>query len=390
MNIKCFSILAIGFAMSLVGCSGSLDSGKALSQIQSLGDGDRCPPPIDPQDPRIALWSVAYGVGVSSSIHYWGSPSEQHTNIENGFKRKYTVGATFDQSGTLWTVDQQTLTILGFKSGVFKPGLDAVPDIVLSAPAGTLDHPTDLAFDRQGNLYVANSYKDNILRFDAKSLTTSGVVVPTLTIESVQVYPKKYAPYSIFIPNQPDALAFDEKGDLWVGDARSNLLRYSIAEIDKMVARGVVTMKSPPEMYHGAKGSISSLAFDKAGNLWLGLRSNFDRNRAKVYNLLDETGSVVQYSKKDLSSVGEADIAATYTYKYMSPEDLAITSGNAVVVTNTLPRHDYTTEVFSDHLRGVSLPFRKRALPDSATSVRTGAMSTALWPIPKGLPLRYW
>ncbi|MFN8509044.1 MAG: hypothetical protein U0Z75_00510 [Deinococcaceae bacterium] len=387
--MKWFSIISFGFALSLVSCSGSLDSGKVLSQTQTLQE-DRYPPPIDPQDPNTALWSVAYGVGGSSSLHYWGIPTEQHASIEAGLKRKYTVGATFDQSGTLWTVDQQTLTILGFKSGVLKPGLDAVPDIVLSAPNGTLDHPRDLAFDRQGNLYVANAYKDNILRFEAKSLTKSGVVVPTLTIESTQVYSKKYAPYSISIPNQPNALAFDEKGDLWVGDARSNLLRYSIAEIDKMVARGAVTMKNPPEMYHSARGSISSLAFDKAGNLWLGLRSNFDRNRTKVYNPLDETGSVVQYSKKDLSSVGEADISATYTYKYMSPEDLAITSGNAVVVTNTLPRHDFTTEVFSDHVRGVSLPSGKRALPDSETSARVGAMSTALWPIPKGLPLKYW
>ncbi len=104
-----------------------------------------------------------------------GQPSAQSLSFStNGIR---TVGMAFDSSGNLWVTDGGNNRALRFPAASLKAGAQPAADLVIGQttftsnslappPSGvpaqfvmtTLNQPTALAFDSNGNLYIADSY----------------------------------------------------------------------------------------------------------------------------------------------------------------------------------------------------------------------------------------
>ena len=71
-------------------------------------------------------------------------------------------------------------------------------------PGGNID-ASDVAVDKNGNLWVANDNSNSVVEYTPASLAASGTPTPAVTLQG----PNLTSAYS---------LAFDSKGDLWVAD----------------------------------------------------------------------------------------------------------------------------------------------------------------------------
>jgi sugar lactone lactonase YvrE len=83
---------------------------------------------------------------------------------------------------------------------------------VVIANSGSLSLPARLAFDRSGDLWVANNLGNTVVEYTPAELASSGSPAPAVVLSST-------ASDSLDAPN---GLAFDAAGDLWVADEGSN------------------------------------------------------------------------------------------------------------------------------------------------------------------------
>ena len=133
----------------------------------------------------------------------------------------HPTAIAFDAAGTLWMSDNLEHTIAGFSSTQLETSGTPTPAVVLSSTAGSLIHPSGLAFDRQGNLWVANLGNHNVIGFDADQLCCTGAAVPR------RVLAPRATPLGV-----PVGLAFDAAGNLWVVGGSGTLTRFDRSSLD--------------------------------------------------------------------------------------------------------------------------------------------------------------
>ena len=177
---------------------------------------------------------------------------------------------TFDQSGNLWVGCAGSAGINGAADG--EPGFAEISQSSLEsgstafAKAFTAGDSTSaigaMAFDSSGDLWVADQANNKILEFTASQLasvtTTSGALTPSVVLSLNGA------------TDSARAITFDQSGDLWVGFYASN----EAYQIEEFTPGQLTTSSNPtPSAYINAStdvGLITSMAFDSAGNLWLG------------------------------------------------------------------------------------------------------------------------
>ena len=131
------------------------------------------------------------------------------------------VDILFDKSGSLWIADTSSSIVYAYK----KQSLDAAlgftniidPDIVIG-PNG-MNGSDAIAFDRDGNLWVANCSLNNLVKFNAADLAASGSPTPAVTISATVV---ETATGSTLSLDCPEGLSFDAQGSLWASNAISD------------------------------------------------------------------------------------------------------------------------------------------------------------------------
>ena len=199
-----------------------------------------------------------------------------------------------DPSGNVWVANFAANTVVEYTQAQLAVGGAPAPTVTLSATASSIDGPSYLAFDRAGNLWVANqvaSTTGSVVEFTPSQLTTSGAPTPKVTVTS-------NGSGSI---NSPSSLAFDGLGNLWVGNdtsasTTSNIVSFTPGQIS---TSGNPT---PTVTLSTAAGSISNpdaLAIDHSGNLW-------------VANDV-APGSVVAFSPNQLAASGSPVPKVTLT-----------------------------------------------------------------------------
>ena len=200
-----------------------------------------------------------------------------------------------DPSGNVWVANFAANTVVEYTQTQLAVGGAPAPTVILSTTAAnSLDGPSYLAFDRAGDLWVANKSTPttgSVVEFTPSQLAASGTPTPTVTITS-------NGSGSI---NLPVSLAFDGQGNLWVGNltgsaTTSTIVSFTPAQIS---ASGNPT---PTVTIGSTAGSITNpdaLAIDRSGNLW-------------VAN--DVTpGSVVAFSPNQLAASGSPVPKVTLT-----------------------------------------------------------------------------
>ncbi|MDX2006380.1 MAG: hypothetical protein SFU83_13975 [Meiothermus sp.] len=130
------------------------------------------------------------------------------------------------------------------------------PEPVIRITSGSFFNPGSMAFDdRNGDLWVSNN-EGTFLRFENAQLQTSGLKQPFGIMNSPDL-------------NAPAGIAFDREGNLWVANFRGdNLLMFLGGELgDVSVSSPAVTLRSNITLngFNRPRG----LAFDNTGNLWL-------------------------------------------------------------------------------------------------------------------------
>ncbi len=131
-------------------------------------------------------------------------------------------GVAFDKNGNMWVVNDNSSTVVEYTADQLGASGAPTPAVTLTLPSQSFSYA--LGFDAQGNLWVGNNLANNIVEFTASQLTSSGTPTPTVTIQEV--------PATQFGLQEPISLAFDAQGNLWVANnAVSSIVEYSVSQL---------------------------------------------------------------------------------------------------------------------------------------------------------------
>ena len=114
----------------------------------------------------------------------------------------------FDAAGSLWVSDIRRNKIASFSEAQLSASGFVAPQVVISSLGSTLQNPAGIAFDADGNLWVANASNQTVVAFTPAQLATSGSPAPQVVLSTNAAL------------GNPVGLAFDTDGAMWVvGDA---------------------------------------------------------------------------------------------------------------------------------------------------------------------------
>jgi sugar lactone lactonase YvrE len=125
----------------------------------------------------------------------------------------------FDRSGNLWISSHTNSEIVEFEVSQLGSSGDKMPAIVLSDNSGSIDVPAQIAFDHDGNLWVANLNSISVVMFAKSALAASGNPTPAVTLNG-----------SAF--TGPWGLAFDRGNNLWISDLiNGKVSKFSVKQL---------------------------------------------------------------------------------------------------------------------------------------------------------------
>jgi sugar lactone lactonase YvrE len=198
------------------------------------------------------------------------------------------AGMALDAAGNLWVTDPGNNSIAEYAAAQLKKSGQPKPTIVISADAnGSLDSPEALAIDGNGNLWVANSAAigagaNTVVEFTASQLSASGSPKPAVRLAS-----------NAGSINNPQGIAFDPLGNLWVSDSAA-VKQFSTTQL---AASGApVPAVTIGDDGLGSLNGPEGITFDAKGNLWVAV---FFSNR------------VVGFSSDQLATSGNPTPAVT-------------------------------------------------------------------------------
>ena len=148
------------------------------------------------------------------------------------------TGLAYDKTGNLYVANGNNNTIEKFTTNGAASVFAADPgdNSVMNGPEG-------LAFDAQGNLYTVNYFGNSVTKF-----TTNG---------TASIFATDDGTYSVVI--SPDGLAFDQAGNLYVANSGGNYIEKFAADGTPLGNFGDSSFLNSPE----------GLAFDTNGNLYV-------------------------------------------------------------------------------------------------------------------------
>jgi DNA-binding beta-propeller fold protein YncE len=171
---------------------------------------------------------------------------------------------------------------------------------------GGIDAPAGLAFDFDGNLWVAANGSSTIMRIDASHHGTSGSGAD-LTITAT-------TPSPVFgTLTYPMGIAFDGSGNLWV-NYDGILARLTPTDLS---GTGPKTITPSVQIVLDVLALPTGIAFDETGGLWLAYSGGkFARLAASQ---LTASGAIVPQIVITSSDIGSADWFAIYPAPAFTP-----------------------------------------------------------------------
>jgi len=158
----------------------------------------------------------------------------------------------FDALGRLWVANRRNGTVVRYDATQLAAGGSVAPAVVLSVPG----NPSALAFDTAGSLWISDSRFQWIIKYSAAQLEASGAPAATFVLT-------RFASALV----NPGGLAFDGQGNLWVANTGAgNLLAFSRA---RLAGNGPVAPDIVITSTGGSLSIPVGLAFDGSGNLWV-------------------------------------------------------------------------------------------------------------------------
>ena len=159
----------------------------------------------------------------------------------------------FDREGNLWVAVREPGKVVKLAAAA----LGASAELAAVAERTGIDGASGLAFDAAGNLWVASSGPAQVIRVDASHLGASGPA------GDLSITARSPAPSMTTLPS-PSGLAFDGSGALWV-NYDGTLAKLSLADL---AGQGTVTVTPAVQIPLDVVARPVGLAFDEAGGLW--------------------------------------------------------------------------------------------------------------------------
>lgn len=194
-------------------------------------------------------------------------------------------GMAFDNAGNMWVADTNNNRIVEFKTPFTNGeavslviGYPSFDKGVYPTTAGSLAAPYGLAFDKSGNLWAVDYYNNRVLEYvpPFENQMNASLVIgqSDLTSNSDGTTANRM--------NLPSAIAFDEKGNMWVTDSLNNrVLEFSYPFSTDQSATLVLGQTAFTTNFLGVTDNSMNtpygIIFDKSGNLWI-----TDGNNARV------------------------------------------------------------------------------------------------------------
>jgi sugar lactone lactonase YvrE len=160
------------------------------------------------------LWTVSEGEGdqvarftAAQLKNLKNNPSPTPGVIITGAGLNDLFGCNFDPKGNLWVVDYSGDAIEELSKAQLDAGTANLPSPAKAITSSDLDGPNFVTFDRKGNAWVDNESNDTVVEFTASQLASGGNQPPKVVLRD------DGSGSSI---NAPGELAFDKDGNLWV------------------------------------------------------------------------------------------------------------------------------------------------------------------------------
>lgn len=207
----------LGFAPPALASSGS----TTATTVLVASDGSLDEPTGLAFDREHRLWVANHRGGTlvrfdPAQLSQGGNPPP--AVVISGLDRPTAIA--FDAEGSLWVSDNAAHTVSKYTAAQLAASGAPAPAVVLSAVDASLYFPAGIAFDAQGDLWVANSGLGTVVAFTPAQLAASGAPVPHVVLSSAGT-----------ALTLPVGLAFDGGGSLWVVSAAGELARFAPASL---------------------------------------------------------------------------------------------------------------------------------------------------------------
>jgi sugar lactone lactonase YvrE len=160
----------------------------------------------------------------------------------------------FDPTGNLWISSGCGNEVMRLTPAQLEAHGDAVPAVKI----GGLGSPAGIAFDATGNLWVADQDAKRVLRYDASRLAASSSDPASLSID-----PRTPSSGDL----APSNLAFDKDGNLWATSFGGNVI-YKLTPAE-LAGTGEHMLTPSVQITVDVGALLEGIAFDESGSLWL-------------------------------------------------------------------------------------------------------------------------
>jgi sugar lactone lactonase YvrE len=216
------------------------------------------------------------------------------------------AGLAFDDEGNLWVANSDNNTVVTFAPGQLESSGSPTPLITLSSNSGSLDQPTGLAFGH-GGLWVANRNNNTVVAFSTAQRAVSGAPVPAVTLQSSALA----SPFALAFDDLQDDFIDGDESSLWVSNFSSNTVVKFAA--NQLRTGGAV---SPARTLSPVGASLSApagLAFDQSYALWVANQSGNTVVRFTLSQLLSGGAQTPEVIVSGVAVAGPASLAFSPT-----------------------------------------------------------------------------
>lgn len=182
-------------------------------------------------------------------------------------------GIAVDSNGTIYVSDSGNATIRKITPGGLVSTLAGSPGAGGSTDgqgaAATFTNPFGLAVDSSGNIYVADTYNDNIRKITPSGLvsTVAGVAQQAGSSDGLATSASGSGPLATF--NHPNGAAVDSAGNIFVADTNNDTVREITTAGQVITVAGSAGVQGVVLGTGGTLSEPEGIAVDSADNLYV-------------------------------------------------------------------------------------------------------------------------